>query len=318
MFENYDIIWSGLVKPLARLLISMSAGILIANTLEALAWERVMARLAAPLVRLAHMGQAAGASFVTSFFSVHSASNLLTSAYAEKRISKKELVLSNLFNSMPAYLVHLPSVAAVAIAFMGRWGVLYITLGFSAALLRTLGTALVGHLILPAPACTRDCLPPPKKKTAREIRDKIFGSFRKRLLKVLKFTIPIYVIFFHIQYLGGFAAIQSFMTEHVSMLSFLKPEAMGVVALSLATETSASMSAGAVLLHSGAFSGADIVIAMLVGNILSSPVRAFRHQLPIYAGYFPAGVAMLLVVCNQCVRTASLIIVLILYYNLHH
>ena len=314
---NHEIIWTGLIKPLARLLVTMSVGILIANTLEALSWERVMARIAAPLVRLARMGEAAGASFVMSFFSVHSASNLLTSAYAEKRIGKKELVLSNLFNSMPAYLVHLPSVAAVAIAFMGRWGVLYITLGFSAALLRTLGTAVAGHFILPPRRCDDGCMPEYRKKTAYEMLQKILGTFRKRLLKVLKFTIPIYVIFFCIQYLGWFAAIQRFMAEHVSTLSFLKPEAMGIVALSLATETSASMSAGAALLNSGALSGADIVIAMLVGNILSSPVRAFRHQLPIYAGYFPAGVATLLVICNQLVRTASLIIVLILYYCLH-
>lgn len=314
--EIFDVIWSGLAKPLLRLLVTMSAGILIANTLEALSWERFMARLAAPLVRLAHMGEAAGASFVMAFFSVHSASTILTNAYADGRMSKKELMLSNIFNSMPSYLVHLPSVAAVAIAFMGRWGVLYIALGFSAAVLRTLGTAAAGHILLPAQPKEEGKMPPPRKRTRKEILDKILGTFQKRLIKVLKFTIPIYIIFFHIQYLGGFKAISDFMTEHVSMLSFLKPEAMGIVALSLATETSASMSAGAALLHSGALGGADIVIAMLVGNILSSPVRAFRHQLPIYAGYFPAGIASLLVVCNQLVRTASLILVLAAYYCL--
>lgn len=312
--ELLNTLCQGLAQPLLRLLASMSVGILIANTLEALAWERPLARLAAPLVRLARMGQDAGSAFVMSFFSAYSSSALLSSAYAEGRAGKKELVLSNIFNSFPSYLVHLPNVAAVAVAVLGRWGVIYIAVGLFAALLRTLITAALGHFILPRPDCADCFLPPEPRRSFRQILHKIFGSFKRRLLRVLKFTIPIYVVFFCIQYWGGFKAVERFMAEHTGFLSFLKPEAVSIVILSLGTETSASMGAAAALLHAGTLSGRDIVLAMLLGNILSSPVRAFRHQLPIYAGYFPMSVAWLMVLCNQTARTASLILALALYY----
>lgn len=310
------ILGHSLALPLLRLLCTMSVGILLANTLEALAWERYMARLAAPLVRLGHMGPSAGSSFVTAFFSAQASAGVLTGAYAEGRMGKKELVLSNLFNSFPSYLVHLPNVAAMAIAILGRWGIIYIGLGLFAALLRTLGTAVVGHFVLPAPGGADCALPAERARSWREIARKIFGSFKKRLLRMLKFTVPIYVIFFFIQYWGGFAAIERFMAGHVGLFSFLKPEALSIVAMNLATETTASMSAAAALLHAGTLSGRDIVLAMLLGNILSSPVRAVRHQLPVYAGYFPGGTAALMVLCNQAVRTLSLLLVLALYYFL--
>lgn len=311
---SLETLWSSLGWPLLRLVAGMSVGILIANALEALAWERPLARLAAPLVRLSHMGEASGSAFVTSFFSAHSSSAILSAAYAEGRIGRRELMLSNIFNSLPAYLVHLPNVAAVAIAILGKWGVIYIALGLGAALLRTLGTAVAAHFLLPRPDCENCAMPQERQRNIAELARKIFGSFKRRLLRVLKFTLPVYVIFFCIQRWGGFEALQRFMGEHLSFLSFLGPEALSVVALSLATETSASLSAAAALLHAGTISGPDIVLAMLAGNILSSPVRAVRHQLPSYAGYFPVRVASLLVLCNQAVRTASLCLLFALYY----
>lgn len=48
-------LWHALGWPLLRLLMGMAAGLLIANVLEALRWTRHLARLAAPLARLAHL-----------------------------------------------------------------------------------------------------------------------------------------------------------------------------------------------------------------------------------------------------------------------
>ncbi len=303
-----------MLKPLLRLLLSMSIGILIANILEALRWDRFMARLAAPLISLAHMGQAASASFVLAFFSGYSASTLLSNAYSKGEISKKELVLANIFNSTPSYVVHLPGLTALAASMLGRYGLIYIALGLASALLRTCGTALAARILLPAPApCKNACLPAHSAKKPREIAADVLRGFKKRLIKVLTFTIPIYILFFLIQNLGGFDAVQRFLGEHVSVLSFLRPEALGVVALSLTAEGAASMSAASALFASGGLSGPDIVAALLVGNILSSPVRAFRHQLPVYAGYYQPKLAFLLVLCNQTLRCLSMVVMLGLY-----
>jgi hypothetical protein len=57
----------------------------------------------------------------------------------------------------------------------------------------------------------------------------------------------------------------------------------------------------------------EIILALLVGNILSSPVRAFRHQFPYYAGIFKPALAMQLIAFSQVFRLFSIIIVTLFY-----
>jgi hypothetical protein len=57
----------------------------------------------------------------------------------------------------------------------------------------------------------------------------------------------------------------------------------------------------------------EIILALLVGNILSSPVRAFRHQFPYYAGIFKPVLAMQLIAFSQVFRLFSIICVTLLY-----
>ena len=50
--------WLTLGRPLTRLLFAMCIGLLIANIVEALRWTQPLARLSAPLVRLARLREA--------------------------------------------------------------------------------------------------------------------------------------------------------------------------------------------------------------------------------------------------------------------
>lgn len=305
-------LWAGLFVPLTRLVLFMSCGLLAANLLEALHWTRFMARLAFPLARMGHMGEASAAAFALAFFSPGAANALLAEKYACGGLSRRELVLSNLFNSSPAFLVHLPTTAAMVFSFLGWNGFYYVGISFAGASLRTLGTAL----------CGRWLLPPPEPSTTRERRRegfywpavarKVLRSFIKRFRKVLLFTVPIYILFFALRHVGVFAAIEQFLADHVGVLSFLKPEALGIVVLCLAAELGAALSAAAAV--SVSLSSADIIMALLVGNILSSPIRAIRHQFPSYAGYYAPAMAATLVLVNQSARVLSLGLLTALFY----
>jgi hypothetical protein len=50
-----------------------------------------------------------------------------------------------------------------------------------------------------------------------------------------------------------------------------------------------------------------------VGNILSSPVRAVRHQFPYYAGIFKPALALNLIISNQALRAGSIALVTLGY-----
>ena len=62
--------------------------------------------------------------------------------------------------------------------------------------------------------------------------------------------------------------------------------------------------------------GAAVVLALMVGNILSTPMRAVRHQLPSYTGFFRPALALRLILANQGMRAASMVLVTLLYYFL--
>ena len=61
-------LWRGLGWPLMRLSFFISLGLVIANIIEALNWTRSVARLAAPVIRRAHLPDVSGASFSMAFF----------------------------------------------------------------------------------------------------------------------------------------------------------------------------------------------------------------------------------------------------------
>ncbi len=311
-----ELLFSRLFLPLLRLLLVMSFGLLLANLVEALHWTRFVAKLASPLVRLGHLRDVAGASFSLAFFSPASANTLLAEAYERREMSRRELVLANLFNSTPTFLVHLPTLFSLVFAFLGTRAFLYIGLTFIAAFARTLCTIVAGRLLLPPlpPSCVDCLLPEPQARDWRSVARTTLRRFRKRLVKLLTFTIPIYCLFFAAQQAGWFTAAERFLAEHAGALSFLNPESIGIVALHLVAESGAALSAAASLAHSGALTTPEIILALLVGNILSSPMRAVRHQFPSYAGFFAPSLALFLVISNQAFRVLSLAAVAACYY----
>ena len=96
-------IWHTLCCPLLRVLLGLAGGLLIANFLEALRWTRYLSRFCLPFARAAHLGETAGAAFALAFVSPAAANGLLSEKYAAGKLSLRELVLANLFNSLPAF-----------------------------------------------------------------------------------------------------------------------------------------------------------------------------------------------------------------------
>ncbi len=311
-------LWNALVRPLTRLLLAMCLGLLIANVVEALRWTRPLARISAPLVRLARLRDVAGASFSMAFFSPAAANALLSESHAKGEISLRELVLANLFNSLPAYMVHLPTMLFMLWPVLGTPALIYTGLTLAAAALRTLFTVGLGHFLLPPlrEDFCMECRLPQERVTFSSAARKAWQRFRHRLPKLVMFTIPVYVLMYFMQQYGLFRSIEAWLSANTPWMDFIRPEALGIVLLSLAAEIGASLSAAGSALHMGGLSAAEVIVALLVGNILSTPMRTIRHQFPAYAGYYSPGLAFKLILYNQLLRTATMIGVTWIYWKL--
>ncbi len=326
-----DSVWTelavSLLEPMSRVLIGLVAGLFAASFIEGMQWTRHLARLAGPLLRRAGLGDAPAAAFALAFFSPASANALLGDAYAQNNVSEREVVLSNLFNSLPSWLTHTPSIFFLTWPVLGLPAVIYTGLTLLAAVTRTLLTVGLGRLLLPplpparGAASDPGCHPPGSCSPLspafwRKGLDSALKRFRRRLPRLLYIAIPIYILMFFLQRAGLFEAAETWLANHAGFLGFLQPEALGVIVLYMAAELGAAVAAAGSLLHGGGLGTPEVVLALLVGNVLSTPMRGLRHQLPSYTAYSPTGLAIKLIIINQGLRALSMIAMTAAYWTL--
>ena len=311
-------LWHQLGWPLIRLLFFVSIGLLVANFIEAFNWTRTMARVAAPLIRTGRFSDIVGASFSMALISGVSANTMLSEAYEQKKIAKKELVLANLFNSLPRFFLHLPTVFFLTAPLIKAAAFIYVGLTFAAALVRTLLIMVVGRLMLSGGEGdagrlqnTGDSF---AKASFRDAAVKTWKRFKKRIRRIVFYMVPIYTVIFFLNRVGIFALLKKEIAGHITFLSWLRPESVGIVVLHVAAEFTAGLAAAGALVDAGTLGARDVVLALLVGNVLSSPIRAIRHQLPYYAGIFSPRLAVELVFCSQAFRIGSIILVTAAYF----
>ncbi|MGW8160667.1 MAG: hypothetical protein ACWGN1_00315 [Desulfobulbales bacterium] len=311
-------LWHGLGWPLLRLVFFISLGLMIGNLIESLNWTHGVARIASPLVRRAHLSDITGASFSMAFFSSVTANTMLSEAYEQQKISKRELIFANLFNSLPTYFLHLPTLFFLAVPLLKDVAFGYVGLTISAAFLRTVSILVVARMMLPGNKehCVTCRLDGNKVNSLSQAMHRAWVRFQQRIKRILMITLPIYIAVFLLNRFGAFALLEEWLARHVQLLAWLDSKSLGVVALQLTAQISAGMAAAGALLDNGSLGARQVILALLAGNVLSSPMRAVRHQFPFYAGVFQPRLAAELITYNQIFRTGSIILVTICYYFL--
>lgn len=315
--EDFVFLWQKLIWPLIRLLIFISIGLIAANLLESLNWTKRIAALARPLVKFGHMSEHAGAAFSMAIVSGVAANTMLSEAYEKNQITRKELIFANLFNALPTYFLHLPTVIVITAPLIKSAAIMYVGITFTAALLRTLCIVLISRIMLVKPK-EPVILPEPDsaQRNWPAVWKKTWKRFKRRMRKILIFTVPIYIFIFILNRLDFFIWLEAILSSQLGFIPWLSPQAMGIIALHIAAELTAGLAAAGALLQEGTLGNEEVVIALLIGNIVSSPLRAVRHQLPYYAGIFKPKLAIELIFYNQSFRILSLIIAAVIYFTL--
>lgn len=314
-----DELWAALIRPMTRVLTGLVAGLFVASLIEGLQWTRHLAKLAAPLMRQAHLGPVPGAAFALAFFSPASANALLGEAHTKGELSGREVMLANLFNSLPSWITHTPSIFFLTWPVLGFPAVIYTGLTLLAAVARTLFTVGLGRVLLPPPAASAKvavAVPTAQGSPWKKGLQSAWRRFKKRVPRLIFVAVPIYVAMFYLQKAGAFDAAERWLSGHVALLGSLKPESLGIIVLYMGAELGAAVVAAGSVLHSGGLDTRDVVFALLIGNVLSTPLRALRHQLPAYAAYFQPRLAARLVAANQILRATSILAVAWLYHAL--
>ena len=307
---SLDAIWDKLLWPLLRLLGFLGVGLLIGQAVESSGWATRLSVLARPLMRWGRLGAESGTAFTTAFLSATTANAMLMTFNQEGKISHREMWLSYLVNSgLPVFLLHLPTTFFIVVPITRSAGVAYLAIQLVSACMRSLGFLLVSRLSFPAREAASS---PPEKPPAKGMAKGILEKFRRRFTRVVFYAVPIYVLIFAVNEHGFFDWLREAAAGWVSS-EFLPVEAASVVVFSIAAEFTSGIAAAGALLDAGALTTEQTVLALVLGSIVATPIRAIRHQLPGHAGIFSPRLGLQLLVTSQVLRIASLVAVTAVY-----
>lgn len=306
------LLWHKLGRPLVRTVFFVALGLLIGQVIEGLGWTRRLGALARPLLKRTHLPQEAGASFTAAFASGVTANAMLATSWQEGKLNNRQLVLANLLNaSLPAFFLHLPTVLFVAYGILGWVALVYFGLTLAAALLRTLAVMVLSRIILERPLEPVDH-PSPAAKELRAIFQDTWRKFLVRLRRLLLIILPVYLVVFLLSQSGFFTWLGQALANLVSS-PVVPLEAMSVVIFAVAAEFTSGIAAAGALLSSGGLHWPEAVLALLIGNIAATPVRALRHQLPHYMGIYSPKLGAKLLAIGQSSRVLSVIVVAVIF-----
>lgn len=299
--------------PLLRLLIYLGLGLLLGQAIESLGWAAKLGAWATPLLRWGHLHKESGASFTAAFFSGILANTMLVTLYQEGKISRQEMTVTYLFNNgLPVYLLHMPTTFFIILPLTRQAGLIYLGLTLAAALLRSAALLIYSRWRLPAESSGASEVTVPAPKQKEGIIQEIWQKFHRRFSRVIFFTLPIYFFIFVLSDWGFFTWLRDAAASQVS-LGFLPMEAASVVIFSVATEFTSGIAAAGAFLQSGALTVPQTVMALVLGNIVATPVRALRHQLPTNVGIFSPKLGTELLLWSQGLRLLSLLLVAVPY-----
>ena len=305
--------------PLFRLILIMAITLYITAVIEAKGWSKMVAAISRPLVRLGNLSDWSATAFTTAFLSGVAANTMLWNAYKEGKISKKEMFLSALLNvGLPSYFLHLPVTFAIIVPLAQEAGILYMAITFLAAVIRTIIVIVAGRILLKN---TRR-----EETTEQTIQDEkpragVLELFKKylseRLSYIVLYTVPIYMLVVLLRLHGFFDMLQH-MAANLLKTNAIPVEGISVVVFSIVAEFSAGAAAAGAMLQEGVLTVKQTVMALVLGNIIATPIRALRHQLPRYLGIYTPSLGLALLLVGQALRVISVIIaagIFMLLYN---
>ncbi|MBW1713748.1 MAG: nucleoside recognition protein [Deltaproteobacteria bacterium] len=301
-------LWVAVGKPLTRMVVFISLGLLVGQLLEGTGYSVKIGHLVRPLIAWAHLPAQSGTAFTAAFVSGLTANSLLYTGWQEGRINRRQLIFSNLLNaSLPTYLLHLPTTLLVALPLIGSAGLIYLSLTLAAAVVRLVLTAFVARTLLPEPE-PAEPVSPASRPGWRAVWQETWPKFKRRLARMVLLVVPIYMSISLAVELGFFQWLKSVLAGWVSA-AFLPVEAVSVVVFALMAELPSGFAAAGALMEAGQLNTKQVVLALLLGAMLSAVVRALRHQMSYYVAIYSPKMGLTLLAIGQSCRVVSLMIV---------
>ena len=312
----YALYWMVRIVPV------IAIGILATSFAVNIGLMRKFDRLIKPLSSKANISAVSALSVVTCTFSTTAGYSMLVDGLNEKMISEREVIATTVISSFPSILSHLFTYfVPVVIPILGlTTGSIYVCLVGFAAFLKTCFGIFLARLWLkdansfsskPLLSTNHDNAPIEDKKHE-------LNKSAKSTYKMLKRIVPtMFITLFLVSVAMELNLFDSFSTIFGPLTNILELESE--VVLISATEivnTYAGMILAGSLLGEGLISTKGVLIALLLGNVVSFSARFVKHSLPLHVSLFGPKLGSKTVAVNAgttlVINTVFIIVLLII------
>lgn len=330
--------WARKSYLLAELSFFIIIGVLIAQMLEVSGIIRHLAILAWPITKLGGLSPGAAPAFLMSFQSGAVANTMLVSNRDEGEMDNRQLYTSVLVVSCFSLFAHLPSfVVPIGAAFGWRATLIMFGVRFAAIVVQIAVILLISRLLV-APWMTRRVAAvggedtivdeptndPGQEKAAPRPRRKddpntpfwtrVWKRSARTIRRLLIYLVPTYVIMSFLEYKGMF----KWLAETVPGLfkwPFLPAESAAIIPAQAVNMYNGAIAA-ANFIDSGAIDVKQAVLVILIGSVITSPIRTLKHAIPTYVAVLGPRPGMVLAILAQVLRSIFLIIATIVMWVL--
>ncbi len=313
------------VHYVAKIVPVIAIGILVTNYAVNIGLMRKFDRLILPISKRANISGVSALSVVTCTFSATAAYSMLSEELTAKRVSEREVIATTLISSFPGILSHLFTYfLPVVIPILGfTTGMIYICLRGLVALVKTcLGFVLArmwlgGDAFLPDGSPAYHPAHKPDKGSASGNSSSAWNKSVKTTYRMLKRIVPVmFVTLFLVALLmerGVFQELSGIIDPVTDILG-LESEVALVSATEILNTYSGLVLAGS-FFDTSVLSTKGVLIALMLGNVISFSTRFAKHSLPLHVSLFGPKLGSKIVAINGAatlVLDIVIIIVLIL------
>ncbi len=318
--------WPRKACLLAELSVFITLGVLLAQILEVSGAVKYFAVLTWPVIKLGRVGDVASPALLMAVQSGAVANGMLVSSRDRGQLNNRQLYTAVLIVSCLSLCAHLPTYVIPIGSVLGAEATLALfAVRFGAILMEIMVILLVSNLVVRrwtdhriAETNVRDSdgggadTQRAQDHSRRRERKKRgfwptvwFGSWRT-MRRLLIYLIPTYAVMAVIEYFGAFKVLAETVPGLCSF-SFLPPQTTIIIpaqAMSLYNGAAAA----AAYVDTGAISAKQAVLIILVGSLITAPIRTLKHAMPTYVAVLGPRAGPAMAIGAQVLRSIFLMI----------
>lgn len=306
--------WPQKAVLLVELAIIIAAGILIGQILEVAGWISALSVLAWPLIRLGRLPRAAAPAFIMAFQSGAVANSMLVSYRDEGVINNRHLYTSVLVVSCISLFAHLPTFI-VPLGFAFGWmatgalfGVRLAAISLEIVLVLMVSSWLSGrwnedrnNFNIPGQAAADTGRPLQRPAFAStEFWKRVWKRSRRTIRRLLLYVVPTFAVMALLEQCKVFEYLAVWLPS-VFHPAFLPPQAVAIIPAQAVNMYNGAIAA-ANFVDAGSLSIKQAVTVILLGSVITAPIRTLRHALPTYLATLGARPGLVMAVSAQALR----------------